>query len=52
MIWLLVNLSAVHANWIIGKIIEVHRGKDGKVRNVTVKIFPNRLYSMLIIKTQ
>ena len=29
--------NAVRGNWTIGRIIEVHPGKDGKVRNVTVK---------------
>ena len=34
---MLVDSNAVRGNWTIGKIIEVDPGKDGKVRNVTVK---------------
>ena len=34
---MLVDSNAVRGNWTIGRIIEVHPGKDGKVRNVTVK---------------
>ncbi len=34
---MLVDSNAVHGNWTIGRIIEVHPGQDGKVRNVTVK---------------
>ena len=34
---MLVDSNAVRGNWTIGRIIEVHPGKDGKVRNITVK---------------
>lgn len=29
--------NAVRGNWTIGQIMEAHPGKDGRVRNVTVK---------------
>ena len=32
-----VDSNAVRGNWTIGRVTEVHPGKDGKVRNVTVK---------------
>jgi hypothetical protein len=34
---MLVDSNAERGNWTIRRIIEVHPGKDGKVRNVTVK---------------
>ena len=34
---MMVDSNVVRGNWIIGRIINVHPGKDGKVRNVTVK---------------
>jgi hypothetical protein len=34
---MLVDSNAVRGNWTIGRIIEMHKGKGGKVRNVTVK---------------
>ena len=34
---MLVDSNAVRGNWTVGRIIEVHPGKDGKVRNITVK---------------
>ena len=46
---MMVDSNSVRGNWTIGKIIEVHPGKDGKIRNVTVKT-PNGTYSRPITK--
>ena len=32
-----VDANAIRGKWTIGRIVEVHPGSDGKVRNVTVR---------------
>ena len=34
---MMVDSNAVRGNWTMGRITEVHPGKEGKIRNVTVK---------------
>jgi hypothetical protein len=46
---MMVDSNAVKGNWTIGRITEVHPGKDGKIRNVTVKT-PNGTYGRPITK--
>ena len=46
---MMVDSNSVRGYWTIVKIIEVHPGKDGKIRNVTVKT-PNGTYSRPITK--
>lgn len=46
---MMVDSNSVRGNWTIGKIIEVHPGKDGKIRNVTMKT-PKGTYSKPITK--
>ena len=44
-----VDANAVRGKWTIGRIVKVHPGSDGKVRNVTLRT-PNGEYRRPVTK--